>query len=150
MVRFAGGFLLFSAFSAAAPTEQQSTQSSGQQSLQSPVLFETANPRKLQGRFLHITGTSISHETNRNCDQMLTTTLMLRCSPRSLLHSLHLSRRNSSLPSWSRERFSRVLWCRDDRLRFPLHIGECYFPMDSREYQRRHRFCGMDWRFSSP
>lgn len=57
MVRFTGGFLLFSAFSAAAPTEQAPLAVSRQPQVQDRLLQNTASRRKLQGRFLHITGT---------------------------------------------------------------------------------------------
>lgn len=53
MVRFTGGLLLFSAYAAAVPAVTYQ-----QQILQRPLTSNTAQ-RRLQGRFLHITGTSL-------------------------------------------------------------------------------------------
>jgi hypothetical protein len=58
MVRFTGGLLLFSAFSLAAPADRASSALSVQQVIAPQANIELASPRKLQGRFLHITGTT--------------------------------------------------------------------------------------------
>jgi hypothetical protein len=59
MVRFTSGLLLllFTALASAAPAEQPASRKEHQQIILNPSLSSTKNtPRKLQGRFLHITG----------------------------------------------------------------------------------------------
>ncbi|KAI1629466.1 endopolyphosphatase [Exophiala viscosa] len=55
MVRFTGGLLLFAAFTAAAPPDLLSNKHYPQQAVIKPPSKAQPKPRKLQGRFLHIT-----------------------------------------------------------------------------------------------
>lgn len=57
MVRLAGGLLLFAALTAAAPPDLSSHNRDVQQTVIKPPSGSLSKPRKLQGRFLHITGT---------------------------------------------------------------------------------------------
>lgn len=56
MVRFTGGLLLFTALSTAAPSQHNEPSNRAQQVLRSSTVGQTDKSRKLQGRFLHITG----------------------------------------------------------------------------------------------
>lgn len=56
MVRFTGGLLLFSAFALAAPPKPLAHGQGAQQVLINPATKSQSGPRKLQGKFLHITG----------------------------------------------------------------------------------------------
>lgn len=60
MIGFAGGLLLLAAVGAAAPQEPPFHRADAQYPLPPDAIETQPPPRKLQGRFLHITGTAPS------------------------------------------------------------------------------------------
>jgi hypothetical protein len=56
MVRFTGGLLLFSALAFAVPTERTQVPLQHSQEILNEARKPPTPPRKLQGKFLHITG----------------------------------------------------------------------------------------------